>query len=136
MSQAGFSESLPACVLNASALLALLHAEPGADFVEPLLERAVVCSVNWSEVVQKALAWGVEVEGMREALEALGLDILPFTPEDAEQTARLWSKTRQVGLSLGDRACLSLARRLGVPVLTCDSAWQGLDSGVEVQIIR
>ena len=66
----------------------------------------------------------------------MGLRILPFTPEDAELTAGLWSTSRQAGLSLGDRACLSLAQRLSLPALTADRSWAALELEVEVRLIR
>lgn len=129
------SES-PAWVLDASALLAALHGEPGGDQVKTRLDRAAISSVNWAEVVQKGLARGLAVEGLREDLEALGLAILPFTPEDAEASAQLWPRTRALGLSLGDRACLALALRLGLPALTADQAWEHLEVGVDVRVVR
>lgn len=73
---------------------------------------------------------------MGEDLEALGLEIVPFTPEDGEMAGRLWLQTRQAGLSLGDRACLSVGMRLDVPVLTCDSVWATLGLPLDVQVIR
>ena len=121
-------------VLDASALLAWLHDEPGGDQVEALLEVAVMSTVNWSEVLQKSLARGVAVEGLREDLEALGLQIEPFTMRDAEIAAGLWKQTRALGLSLADRACLALGLRLGWPVITADRAWQAL--GDSVRLIR
>ena len=78
--------------------------------------------MNWAEVVQKLLASEVEVKRILNDLLALGLRIEPFTPEDGEIAGRLWLETRQAGLSLGDRACLSLSLRLGCPVLTADRA--------------
>ena len=128
------SPEAPSCVLDASALLALLQGEPGADVVKPLLEGAIVSSVNWPEVAQKSLDRGVELDGLRGDLEALGLTIAPFTAEEAEATARLRSSTSALGLSLADRACLSLACELGVPVFTMDRAWSGL--GVETAPVR
>ena len=136
MNQAEFVEVLPACVLDASALLALLKRESGADSVAPLLERSVISSVNWTEVLQRAIAGGMEVGDVRQNLQFLGLRIRPFTAEDAEPTARLWHTTRQAGLSLGDRACLSLARELGLPAVTADRAWATLGLEVEVRLIR
>ena len=130
------AESLSAYVLDASAILAMLQKEPGAEVVEPLLQRSVVSSVNWAEVVQRAFARGVQVAGMRQDFEALGLQILPFTVEDAERTGQLWTRTRHAGLSLGDRACLSLAQRLGLPAVTADRTWVGLDLDIEVRAIR
>jgi len=131
-----YVEGLYTYVLDSSALLALLRREPGADVVRQVVRGSVISSVNWSEVFQKALALGLETRRMRQNIEALGLSILPFDPDDAENTALLWPETRRVGLSLGDRACLSLAQRLDLPALTSDSAWAVLDVGVEVQFIR
>jgi PIN domain nuclease of toxin-antitoxin system len=137
VSQAGVVESLPAYVLDASAVLALLHGEPGANVVRPLVERSVISSVNWAEVLQRALARvKVEVRDVREDLGALGLQVLPFTEDEAEVTAWLWPTTRRAGLSLGDRACLSLAHRLGLPVITADRGWAALGLEVEVRLIR
>ncbi len=110
------------CILDASALLALLHEEPGAGIVEPLLEEAVISSINWSEVVQKSLVRGVELDGLREDLEALGLVIAPFAIEDAEASALLHGETARFGLSLADQACLALSSKLAIPALTADRA--------------
>lgn len=125
-----------ACVLDASALLAFLHSEPGAEIVEEAVEGAAISTVNWAEAYQRWLAHGVDVTDLRADLEALGLQIVPFIIDDAEQAAELWSLTRQHGLSLGDRACLGLALRLGLPALTADRAWLDISSGVDVQAIR
>lgn len=123
-------------VLDASALLSFLQSEPGDNQVEVMLPEAVICSVNWSEVVQKSVAAGVDVDGMREDLEALGLKILPFSAEEAELAGRLWQQTKQAGLSLGDRACLSTGIRMNVNVLTADQIWTTLNLPVVVQSIR
>jgi PIN domain nuclease of toxin-antitoxin system len=123
-------------VLDASALLAYLKDEPGGDVVEAILAESVISSVNWAEVIQKAIAAGVVVEGMLDDLQALGLVVEPFTPEDGEAAGRLWEKTRSFGLSLGDRACLSLGLRLGVAILTSDRAWLNLDLGLDIRAVR
>jgi PIN domain nuclease of toxin-antitoxin system len=137
VSQAGVPEILPAYVLDASALLAQLNGEPGFDVVEALISRSVISSVNWAEVLQKVIARGSrEVRDVQEDLASLGLQVLPFTEEDAGPTARLWSTTRQAGLSLGDRACLSLAQKLGLSALTTDRGWTALNLEVEVRLIR
>jgi PIN domain nuclease of toxin-antitoxin system len=114
----------------------MLQSESGADIVEGVIDRGAMSTVNWSEVYQRSVARSVNVGGLRGGVEALGLKILPFTVEDAEQAGELWSSTRQLGLSLGDRACLALARRLGLPALTADGSWRGLRLDVEVQPIR
>lgn len=126
----------PACVLDASALLALLHAEQGAEVVEEAVEQAAMSTVNWSEVYQRWVARGVDVGGLRADVGALGLEIAPFTADDAERAAELWPATRHSGVSLGDRACLALALRLGLPALTADRSWLDLDLDVEIRAIR
>lgn len=123
-------------VLDASALLAYAHSEPGAEIVDRVLAESVISSVNWAEVVQKSLAAGIEVNGMLEDLQALGLKVEPFTPEDGEMAGRLWEQTRQAGLSLGDRACLSLGFRLDISVMIADRVWAKLNLPLDVQLIR
>jgi len=135
MSQEG-DENVRSCVLDASALLALLHSEPGGEVVEDLLSAAVISSVNWSEVVQKALERKAYQQGMRQEAESLGLVILPFTSEQAERTAHLRQQTRHLGLSLGDRACLALAAELRLPAVTTDRVWKDLEVGVEIRTVR
>ncbi len=120
-------------VLDASALLAWLQAEPGADKVR--LTGSIVNSVNWSEVLQKARQNGVEVEGVREELEALGLKLRAFSLEEAERAAELYAVTKAYGLSLGDRACLATALVSGGVAVTAERAWSKLE-GVRVRQIR
>jgi PIN domain nuclease of toxin-antitoxin system len=114
----------------------LLHGEPGGEAVEELLGTSAISSVNWSEVIQKALEKKTQVAGLREELESLGLEILPFTAELAEKTAHLRAETRAAGLSLGDRACLALADDLGLPAVTADKVWGDLPLRVEVRVVR
>lgn len=128
--------SAKAWVLDSSALLAMLQSEPGGDFVQELLEASLMSTVNWSEVVQKALDRQVETAGLREDVEALGLEIVPFTPEQAERTAHLRSQTRQFGLSLGDRACLALAAERRLPAVTADRVWSSVEIGINIRAVR
>ncbi|GAA6616607.1 type II toxin-antitoxin system VapC family toxin [Scytonema sp. NUACC26] len=92
-------------VLDASALLAYLQDEPGSEAVEEVLAESVMSSVNWAEVVQKSVAAGVVVNGMREDLEALGLTIAPFSLQEAEMAGRLWLQTK-VGWAVFGRSRL------------------------------
>ena len=123
-------------VLDASSVLAFLHDEPGAERVWSVLSQAVVGTVNWSEVVQKALRRQVDITGMREEFVQAGVVFSPFTVEQAEIAALLWDKTRHLGLSLGDRACLALAMEHQLPILTADRAWSGLDLDLQIQLVR
>ncbi len=121
-------------VLDASALLAWLQGEPGMD--EVTLEGAVVNSVNWSEVVQKAEQNGVATAGIREELEALGLDLRGFSLEEGQKAAELYPLTRAHGLSLGDRACLATAFALSGTAITAEQVWNRAEHGVPVRVIR
>ncbi len=124
-----------AWVLDASALLALLFDEPGAELVEGRLTASVMSAVNLSEVMHKSLERGVAVESLRDDLEALGVDVLAFDGGAAEEAANLRLATRAAGLSLGDRACLALARQLDLPAVTADRTWQGLELPDPVAVI-
>ena len=125
-----------AVVIDASALLATLHDEPGGAYVASVLRTAAISAVNWSEVVQKSIARDADVAAMREMIELLGVTVAPFTAADAELTAALWSETRSAGLSLGDRACLALAIREHATAVTADRAWGSLSLDVQIQLIR
>lgn len=123
-------------VLDASALLAFLQGEPGADLVQLVLDRSAMSTANWSEVCQRAIARKLDVAGLRDDVLGLGLELSPMTALDAENAAALWPATHPAGLSLGDRACLALAQRLDVPALTADRAWLDLSLGIHVRAIR
>lgn len=123
-------------VLDASALLAAMLDEPGGASVADALDSSAMSAVNWSEVLQKAIGKGVDTNGLRAELESLGLGILPFGADEAELAAKLWPHTQLLGLSLGDRACLALAQKLGVPAVTADRSWTQLELGIDVRVIR
>jgi PIN domain nuclease of toxin-antitoxin system len=129
-------------VLDASALLALLKGEPGAERVAEALEQgAYLSAVNLAEVLSRLADWGEDPAEAQARMAQVGLlgaavEVLPFTGEDALEVARLRALTRAYGLSFGDRACLALARRLGLPALTAERAWAELDLGVPVEVLR
>lgn len=129
-------------VLDASALLALLQDEPGAEAVgEALIGGAVISSVNWAEVLSKIVDFGRPIAEAERLIATTGvvggnLAIVPFDRELARQVAELRGATRERGLSLGDRACLALARQLALPVLTTDRAWLKLRLAVEIRLAR
>lgn len=125
-----------AAILDASALLAVLRDEPGGEVVEPLLDGAIVSTVNWSEVLDRYADLGVAVAGREAEIESLGVSLAPFTSRQAEVAAGLLPLTREAGLSLGDRACLALALDLGGRPVTADRAWARIDVGVTVTLIR
>ncbi len=123
-------------ILDASALLAYLQDEPGCDAVEAVIADSAISSVNWSEVIQKSVANGVDVIGIGDELQALGLVVIPFSAEQAEIAGCLWQQTRQKGLSLADRACLATAQEMAIPVLTADHVWVQLGLPMDIRVIR
>lgn len=132
----------PACVLDASALLAWLQDEPGhACVTAAVLAGAAVSAVNWAETLSKTLDRGRDVDELLRDLTAKGilgkvLFVHPLTEEAALDVARLRPLTRGAGLSLGDRACLALGRALKLPVLTADRNWTRLHVGVKIETVR
>lgn len=122
--------------LDASAMLALLNQEPGSNPVREALPRAVISTVNLSEIVTRLTAKGLPEDEIRDVLSLLGLESVPFDEESAIQSGLLYANTHNAGLSSGDRACLTLAKNLNATAITADHAWQSLDIGVRVRLIR
>jgi ribonuclease VapC len=123
-------------VLDASAVLALLNQEPGANLVQDALPHAVLSTVNLAEVVTRLAAKGMPEPDIRDVLGLLGVEFVPFDAESAIQSGLLFAHTQGAGLSSGDRACLTLAGNLNATALTADRAWQNLELGVQVRLIR
>lgn len=127
---------MSSCVLDASAVLAYLHREPGHDRIERLMEGGAVSAVNVSEVASKLIDRGVREETVREIVGDLGLSVIPFDEALAYRAASRRQPTEALGLSLGDRSCLATAALLGVRAITADRAWEKLKLPVRVLVVR
>jgi ribonuclease VapC len=123
-------------VLDASAVLAVLFGEVGPRDALRHLAGGCVSAVNQAEILTRAAERGGSLEAARREVDRYRLRLVPFDADLAAVTASLRPATRPHGLSLGDRACLATAIRLGVPVVTADRAWADLDLGVAVEVIR
>jgi ribonuclease VapC len=123
-------------VIDASALIAFVDMEAGGDLVAASLGEGLISAVNYAEVVAKFVSRGAAAERVDGTLRTLGLDVVLFNEELAVATGALIALTKEHGLSLGDRACLALAQREGLPALTADRSWGGLNIGIEVRLIR
>jgi ribonuclease VapC len=124
-------------VLDASALLAVSKGEKGADFVIELIntQDCVISSVNMAEVATRLLDMGLPAQELARAVARFGIDAIDFNTEQALACAALRPLTKSAGLSLGDRACLALAKLMQGCTVTGDRAWSDVGYAVGVQVL-
>ena len=124
-------------VLDASALLAVLNREPGAERLTPqLLSGATSSTVNLAEVQGKLVSRGIKPDEAWEAVLSPIREAAVFTGEQAKIAGSLIVQTSSLGLSLGDRACLALGIALKAPIYTADRSWKKLKVGVRIHLVR
>ncbi|HXW27241.1 MAG TPA: type II toxin-antitoxin system VapC family toxin [Xanthobacteraceae bacterium] len=123
-------------VLDSSAILAFLNREPGWERAEAALPDGIVSSLILAEVVTRLTLGGGKPWQVAATWDDLQLLVEPFDAARARAAGFLVDKTRPFGLSLADRACLSLAGELGLPTITADRAWRNVQIGVEIVLIR
>ena len=125
-------------VLDASALLALLLDEPGGEKVTAALDGALLCAVNLAEIVTYYAKLGASQPDIEALLRPLPITVVPAEPALSYDAGMLRLITLPGGLSLGDRYCLALAKREGVPALTAERRWPDIAAaaGVTVDLIR
>ena len=123
-------------VLDSSALLACLNQEAGSEAVVDLVAGALLSTVNLAETISVLIRQGASKDKALEILQLWDFNVVDFERSLAEETGALIEKTRSTGLSLGDRACLALARIRSLPVVTADRSWSGVEVGVRIQVIR
>jgi ribonuclease VapC len=124
-------------VLDASAVLAIIHAERGAEKLTPeLLAEAVCSTVNLAEVQGKLVSCGWSPDDAWEDATSPIREAAPFTDTQAKIAGSLVALTRPLGLSLGDRACLALGISLKAPIYTAEKTWSKLKLGTRIHVIR
>ena len=123
-------------IVDASAILALLHGEPGGSTVAATADHLLMSAVNYSEVVAKLAERGASRENAEFMLSAIVVEVVPFDAAQAVDAGMLRPVTRSLGLSFGDRACLALGRQRSVPVLTADRHWLDVDLGIDIRLTR
>jgi ribonuclease VapC len=124
-------------VFDASAILALLRDEPGADIVTGHIGDGLISAVNLHEVIKELLRRGVSFDVALAMLDALHLDVRAHGRDEAAAAASLYPATKQHGSGLGDRSCMALAIAEGVPALSADRDWAKIElTGLEVQLVR
>jgi ribonuclease VapC len=126
-----------AVVFDTSAVIALLRSEPGAAIVAARVGQAAMSAVNLQELVKALILRGLALPVIEGVVHELRLDLHAHDRDAAFAAARLTEATRQHGSGLGDRSCMALAMKLGVPVLTTDRAWAELKiPGLKVEVVR
>ena len=124
-------------ILDASALLAVIRRERGHEkLTEDVMADAAISAVNLSEVQAKLVTEGMDPDKVWSAATSLVKEVFPFTAEHARITGDLVTKTKSLGLSLGDRACLALGLLENAPIYTADRLWNKLKLGVSIHSIR
>jgi ribonuclease VapC len=132
----------PELILDASALLAYLFDEPGAERVVTFLQQTcAISAVNFAEVLSKISDHGVPASQAADLMTSRGLtgtvlQVWPFDETQARELAQLRARLRRSGLGLADLACLALAGCLNLPVATADRLWADLHTGIKVNCIR
>jgi ribonuclease VapC len=124
-------------ILDSTALIALVGLESGSERVLELLSQSAVSAVNLAETANKLLAKGFSPEEVRVSLGKLELRVEDWTEAMAYRSAEFTQFNKSHGLSLGDRACLTLAKQLRATAVTSDRAWRRLPAlGVRIMIFR
>ncbi|MBX3100300.1 MAG: type II toxin-antitoxin system VapC family toxin [Salinibacterium sp.] len=124
-------------VLDASAVIAFVDREEGAQEVARYLDNALISTVNLAEILQKADHRGMSASSVQTLLEKLEIGVVPFDSDMALRTAELWNVTHHKGLSLADRACLALTEAIGGVAVTTDTGWSGIElDGAAIHVVK
>lgn len=123
-------------ILDASALIALIYQEKGAELVANILEHAEISAVNLSEVIAYMIKNDIPAEQIITLFEDLSIPVIPFDEEQSFIAGKLIKTTTTKGLSFGDRACLSLAIQKNSQVYTADRIWETLPLDIAIKLIR
>lgn len=123
-------------VLDSSALIALVHGEPGSEVVREVLGESVVSAVNLTETITKLIRQGGEPRLVERYVRGLSLEVVPWSEELSWAGRDLCQLAWTHGISLADRVCLTLARHLGITAMTSDAEWPKLGVNVRIALFR
>jgi PIN domain nuclease of toxin-antitoxin system len=122
-------------VLDASALLAMLQDEKGGNKVASVISTAQMTAVNYAEVVSHFTRLGMPGADISAMLDPLPIEVVAADKAVAHIAGELRAVTAEAGLSLGDRFCLALARRDGLPAWTADKIWKTIADASQVKVV-
>jgi ribonuclease VapC len=124
-------------VLDSTALIAFISEEPGSEKIAELLPSSSISAVNLTETIHKLVLKGISAETVKQMLRGLKLNVVDWTEDLAYSSAEFAMFGRSHGLSLGDRACLALAKHLHATAVTSDRAWREIRGlGVPLLMFR
>ncbi len=127
---------MSAIVFDSSVVIAILKQSPGFSTAESSLSDALISTVNWAEVATYLARNSVPRETIQEVLTSFPIQVVPFEESLAIETGYLYPSSKNLGLSLGDRACLALALSRKLPVLTADLVWSQLNLDISIRVLR
>ncbi len=113
----------------------MLKGETGAYKVAGAIADARICTINYAEVVTHFIHLGMPEREVDAMLDPLPITIVPTDKALAQMAGRLRAITAGHGLSLGDRFCLALAQRDGLPAWTSDQSWKAVADAVKIKVI-
>jgi PIN domain nuclease of toxin-antitoxin system len=123
-------------VIDASAFLAVVRDEVGANVAAARLPEAAMSTVNASEALMRGVEKGFSFDLLYEFLGSQQVRLVAFDEELAVAAALLRPTTKRAGLSFADRACIATAIRLDATIVTADRVWAELDLPCKVELIR
>ena len=124
-------------IFDASAVVALLAKEKGFEVIKRHLKNAIISSVNISEVYKYCIdKQNLAADECKNIMGISGIKIIDFDEKQALIAADIYPKTKEYGLSLGDRACIALAIEKKYPILTCDKIWEKINLDVKFIMVR
>ncbi|MGA3071692.1 MAG: PIN domain-containing protein [Terracidiphilus sp.] len=129
-------------VLDASAVLAMILNESSGERVYALLDalelgsdaEVFISSVNWCEILTRMQRENLLLHGDDLSAVLAGVELVPFGRTEAEVAAAYTHVSR--ALSLGDRACLALAKSKQATAWTTERLWCQFPVDVPVELIR
>jgi PIN domain nuclease of toxin-antitoxin system len=122
-------------VLDASAVIAAFFDEPGADIVAERMNGALLSAVNYQEVVAKLVDCGSPPDQILDIMSQLDVEVVPVDRAQAAMAGLLRADTSDLGLSLGGRSCLALAKSRNAVAVTADRAWRDIAAAIEIEML-